>query len=153
MLGLLRALGRRRLEHQQGEEEERSSSSGRRPALRLLDIGGGRGDLALAIGACLGGSLGGGVDVHVLVLDINPRSLEQGEARAKEAGLLADQAAEDSRGGGLKFMACDVADQAAVAHCLAASGADGGDGGVDIVTGLHCCVSTTSSSQILRDSL
>ena len=68
-----------------------------------------------------------------------------------KARLLADQAAEGSRGGGLKFMACDVADQAAVAHCLVASGADGGDGGVDIVTGLHCCVST--SSQILRDSL
>eukprot|EP01049_Picozoa_sp_SAG25_P008631 SAG25_NODE_795_length_5281_cov_2.756465_2_plen_73_part_00 len=58
--------------------------------------GGGRGDLALAIGACLGARLadlgdggggGGGaaaaVRVHVLVLDINPRSLEQGERRAR----------------------------------------------------------------------
>jgi hypothetical protein len=46
--------------------------------LRLVDIGGGRGDLALAIGACLADSLGGlEVQVQVLVLDINPRSLEQ----------------------------------------------------------------------------
>jgi ubiquinone/menaquinone biosynthesis C-methylase UbiE len=47
--------------------------------LRLVDIGGGRGDLALAIGACLADSLGGRleVQVQVLVLDINPRSLEQ----------------------------------------------------------------------------
>ena len=177
MLGLLRLLGKRRLEQRRARGGE-----GGGEVLRLVDVGGGRGDLALAIGACLGDSLGG-VDVHVLVLDINPQSLEQGEARAavistqfrwilnikyhlnveftpdlfdyilkefwrkQEAGLLKkkqqqqqqqqqQQEGEEGGGGGLEFMACNVADQAAVSRCLA-SGAD--SGGIDIVTGLHCC--------------
>ena len=87
----------------------------------LVDVGGGRGDLALAIGQCLGAALE--IEVHVLVPDINSRSLEQGEQRARVAGLLWEQhdrshPVDMCRRGGLEFMLCDVSDSQAVKHCL-----------------------------------
>eukprot|EP01048_Picozoa_sp_COSAG05_P027490 COSAG05_NODE_8045_length_742_cov_1.209953_1_plen_204_part_01 len=165
MLGLIAALGRRRLDANATAATVTnalgSSASHQRhqQLLRVVDIGGGRGDLALAIGACLGQRLastlgeerlttpsreGGSVGVHVVVLDINPRSLEQGAKRAADAGLLFRQrqqyagTASDSTGkeeeggglGGLEFIACDVSDDDAVDRCLAQAfrGRNGGGG-------------------------
>jgi hypothetical protein len=190
MLGLLRALGRRILaerERRGSVGAEAAASSGKQEGsgvagprspplpLRLVDIGGGRGDLALAIAGCLGPSLRlPGVDgqqhavaVHVLVLDINALSLAQGEKRAREAGLIPSRGVGGNGACSLEFMQCDVSDSAAVTSCLEARsyaslsrhglGEEGkredagGDGrgaslGVDLVVGIHCCGGLTEAA-------
>ena len=89
-------------------------------ALHLVDIGGGRGDLALAVAAYFADSPR---KAHISVLDINQPSLEAGKERAKEANL-------DSC---MSFVLCDLADTEHVQKFKSENSK------CDLVFGLHCC--------------
>ena len=93
--------------------------------LHLVDVGGGRGDLALGV------ALTFAERVRVSVLDVNTRSLEAGRERAVASGLT-----------NISFYECDIEDKAAVARCCnagAAAAADTTSVQIDVVFGLHCC--------------
>lgn len=93
------------------EEMARAGSCAR----HVIDVGGGRGDLSLAVAAALGpGSL-------VTVVDTNSESLAAGRARATEEGLA----------GSMRFVDDDIervvaCSDAGALHC-------------DLVIGLHAC--------------
>ena len=93
--------------------------------LHLVDVGGGRGDLALGV------ALTFGERVRVSVLDVNIRSLEAGRERAVASGLT-----------NISFYECDIEDKEAVARCCnagAAAAAHTTSVQIDVVFGLHCC--------------
>ncbi len=85
--------------------------------IQLVDVGGGRGDLAHAVASYFAGG------VHVTVLDVNKSSLEAGRARAVALGLSPF----------LSFVLCDLADGEAVNAIF------GNNNSFDLVMGLHCC--------------
>ena len=76
----------------------------------IVDVGGGRGDLAIALAASFGKR------AFVTVLDVNKKSLLAGKARAGSAGLK-----------NVRFEECSIED--------APKRVDA----VDLVVGLHCC--------------
>jgi hypothetical protein len=88
------------------------------PVLSLVDVGGGRGDLALAVAATFPHA------VRVTVIDLNAASLSAGEARAKELGIA-----------NMGFVAADVFN-ALDGPALA---------GVDLFFGLHTCGGLTDA--------
>ncbi len=77
----------------------------------ILDVGGGRGDLALALAHCF-------PETQVRVLDANPDSLRAGEARAAEAGVK-----------NIAFAVEDVESEKASAWAAES----------DLLVGLHAC--------------
>ena len=89
--------------------------------LHLVDVGGGRGDLALAVVAFFNHETNH--KVHVTVLDVNESSLKAGKERAEAAKL--------SRY--LSFVLCDLADSAQVQQFRSKTTQ------YDLVFGLHCC--------------
>eukprot|EP00919_Chromeraceae_sp_WS-2016_P022981 GHVR01054681.1.p1 GENE.GHVR01054681.1~~GHVR01054681.1.p1 ORF type:complete len:619 (+),score=75.90 GHVR01054681.1:792-2648(+) len=78
--------------------------------VHLLDVGGGRGDLAIALAGCLA------EDVSVSVVDINGASIAAGRSRAKELELT-----------NVSFREVSIEDVSF------------GPGEIDIVVGLHIC--------------
>ena len=109
---------------------------GRPPAsprpVRLVDVGGGRGDLSNAVAAyfaqpCVRRRF----SVHVTVVDSNGPSLEAGRDRAAAAGLSPL----------MSFVLCDLSDKAQTAGLIASGGAGGlsSSSSFDLVFGLHCC--------------
>ena len=92
------------------------------PCFHCVDVGGGRGDLALGLATALGES------VRVTVLDVNESSLAAGRDRASAAGL-----------GNIQFHLCDIQEFA-----TSTGGKD--DGEVDLVFGLHCCGGLTEAA-------
>jgi len=107
----------------------------RRRRLHLIDIGGGRGDLALAVAANLAqqfsdnnnddDAAGVRSHVHVTVLDVNQSSLKAAEDRAKAASLS----------GNMSFICQDITDRGQTLQKLDCSKY----GNCDLVFGLHCC--------------
>ena len=100
----------------------RRDSSGK--TLHLVDVGGGRGDLALGVAQTFEKR------VRVSVLDVNVSSLEAGRERAMASGLT-----------NISFYECDIEDKMAVARCCNAdpATADAKSTAIDVVFGLHCC--------------
>ena len=90
--------------------------------LQLVDIGGGRGDLANAVAAYFTRSTN--TRVHITVMDNNESSLEAGRCAATTAGL-------DSC---MTFLLCDLNDATEVATLLPTITTS-----FDLVLGLHCC--------------
>jgi hypothetical protein len=113
--------------------------------VHLVDIGGGRGDLAMAVAAFFKsneslGKLSSSNDksssnilncrkVYVTVIDMNQSSLDAGRIRASSAGL----------GDTMSFVLCDVTDSVQVRSLLTSSN-------VDLVFGLHCCGGLTEAA-------
>jgi len=91
------------------------------PCFHCVDVGGGRGDLALGLATALGES------VRVTVLDVNESSLAAGRDRASVAGLA-----------NMQFHLCDVQEFAT------SNGGD--DNEIDLVFGLHCCGGLTEAA-------
>lgn len=89
----------------------------KREPITICDVGGGRGDLAIAAAAAFAEEKPA---VRVVVLDINQTSLEVGRRRAAKAGLASK----------MTFLNCDCADLAALRRATPS---------VDLVFGLHCC--------------
>lgn len=91
--------------------------------LHLVDIGGGRGDLAMTVAAFLTQAhLRKYVQAHVTVIDVNQPSLQAGETRARSVGL------EES----MDFVLCDVSDDVQIQSLLNGKS-------FDLFFGLHCC--------------
>ena len=113
----------------------------KRRRLHLVDIGGGRGDLANAVAAFVSQpSIQARVEAHVTVVDVNAPSLEAGRERALQAGL----------GETMSFVLCDVSNADAVRNLAQGAhlpwnrrNAGPSDqqptSGIDAVFGLHCC--------------
>lgn len=97
--------------------------------LHMVDVGGGRGDLAVALASTLGPAR-----VRVTVLDLNEKSLAAGRDRAAAAALT-----------NIGFHCCDVTDGAKVSAICGAVP-------IDAVFGLHCCggLSEAAMSLALR---
>jgi hypothetical protein len=92
--------------------------------LHLLDIGGGRGDLANAVTAFFAQpEIQKHVCAHVTVIDINQPSLEAGKARAEASDLQSY----------MSFVYCDLGEKDEVEKLLSERRK------VDLVFGLHCC--------------
>lgn len=92
--------------------------------LHLLDIGGGRGDLANAVTAFFAQpEIQKHVCAHVTVIDINQPSLDAGKARAEAADLQSY----------MSFVYCDLGEKHEVEKLLSEKNK------VDLVFGLHCC--------------
>jgi hypothetical protein len=101
--------------------------------LHLVDIGGGRGDLAMTVAAFFG-------QPHILrdhhiratvtVLDVNESSLQAGDARAQQIGL-----------DNMSFVLCDVADPAQIDKFLRIPRQQQQDSNnyYNVLFGLHCC--------------
>jgi len=87
--------------------------------LHLIDVGGGRGDLAIAVAACLAAQHR---TAHVTVLDVNASSLSAGRERAAAAGLH----------GAMSFELLDVTERERVRDMFAGRRSA-------LVFGLHCC--------------
>lgn len=104
--------------HEAGDGREASIGTPPASVLQVLDIGGGRGDLAVVTASVFLGRC------HVTVVDKNERSLEQGRARASALGL-ADN---------MSWRACGVSDLRAedLRH-------------IDVVLGLHACGGLTDA--------
>ena len=101
--------------------------------IRVVDVGGGRGDLAMAVAAAflaMGNNL---LQVHVTVIDINQQSLDAGCQRAKAAGLAH----------AMSFVLCDVTDSVQVEELLLPNDRVGA---VALVFGLHCCGGLTEAA-------
>lgn len=98
--------------------------NGKRPrVVTLVDVGGGRGDLANAIAAYFAQpELRQMYHVNVVVLDVNQPSLDAGMKRASDANL----------GSYMDFVLCDLANQEQVADVIQKHS-------IDFVFGLHCC--------------
>jgi hypothetical protein len=106
---------------------ERKSESRAQDApteLHLLDIGGGRGDLANAVAAFFAQpQIQKHVCAHVTVIDINQPSLEAGKARAEASDLQSY----------MSYVYCDLGEKHEVEKLLSERKK------VDLVFGLHCC--------------
>ena len=117
----------RRLTGFSDEDIERKSESCTYDApseLHLLDIGGGRGDLANAVTAFFAQpEIQKHVSVHVTVVDINQPSLDDGKARAEASDLKSY----------MSFVYCDLGEKHEVEKLLSEKRK------VDLVFGLHCC--------------
>lgn len=91
--------------------------------IHLVDIGGGRGDLSMAVAAFFCNSKSHNIiDAHVTVLDVNESSLRSGEERARSAGL-------DSK---ISFVHCDISQNSQVDEFLKSDT-------YGLFYGLHCC--------------
>ena len=86
----------------------------------LVDIGGGRGDLAIVVAASLS-------SVRVTVVDLNEPSLEAGRERAVALNLT-----------NINFILADIEDILRPSATSSSPGT-GLEGPVDLVFGLHCC--------------
>jgi hypothetical protein len=117
----------RRLTGFSDEDIERKSESCAQDAatqLHLLDIGGGRGDLANAVTAFFAQpQIQKHVCAHVTVIDINQPSLEAGKTRAEASDLQSY----------MSFVYCDLGEKHEVEKLLSEKKK------VDLVFGLHCC--------------
>jgi hypothetical protein len=107
------------------------SSDPIRRQLSFVDVGGGRGDLAMAVASFLSQRQ---YQVHVTVLDNNASSLSAGQDRAKELGLDAF----------MSFVLCDVSDQSQTENVLEKS-----QPYYDLFFGLHCCGGLAEASMEL----
>ena len=105
LLAEMRRHHRRRCDGKEEKEEEPW-----RCTRHIVDVGGGRGDLALAVAAAVP------ADCVVCVVDTNAESLEAGRQRAAEAGLLPR----------MRFVCDRIENVAPRLHC-------------DLVIGLHAC--------------
>ena len=115
--------------------------------LRILDVGGGRGDLALVLAKALPAVLAKGVECRVTVIDVNAKSLAAGTARASANGLAAPRIVFEKRdvtelAASLTAAAC--LDASGTAGASSSSGAIGASGDArsdafDVVVGLHAC--------------
>lgn len=85
-----------------------------RRSIHIVDVGGGRGYLGLAIAGTF-------PETHVTIVDNNPTSLEAGRERASLVQL-----------GNISFVLCDLNDADQVAGKVL-------DKSLDLVAGLHCC--------------
>jgi hypothetical protein len=90
--------------------------------IRLVDVGGGRGDLANAVAAYFA-QPNQRIKAHVFVLDVNQSSLEAGKRRAEAANI----------GSYMSFVSCDLASPEQVGEFLMKHEP------IDVVFGLHCC--------------
>jgi len=115
-----------------GSENVGSIKHGQLPLIHVLDIGGGRGDLAICVATVFRDRC------HVTVVDCNSQSLSQGRERASALGL--DE--------GMSWLNCGINDlrPEQLQH-------------VDVVLGLHACggltdaiLSLTWQLQALRDA-
>lgn len=117
----------RRLTGFSDDDIERKSESHVKDApieLHLLDIGGGRGDLANAVTAFFAQpEIQKHVSAHLTVIDINQPSLDAGKARAEASDLQSY----------MSFVYCDLSEQHQVEKLLSEKKK------VDLVFGLHCC--------------
>lgn len=104
----------------------------RTQTLQLVDVGGGRGDLAMAVAAYFANhdddhdqdesSSNPDKSAHITVIDINPTSLEAGKDRAAAAGLSSY----------MSFVLCDLSDSQQIQDLTSTRT-------FDLVFGLHCC--------------
>ena len=130
------------LQYEAREEDSNAvPASGSPPGLsgtdipvRIVDIGGGRGDLAMAIAAFFNNSNHCSRNIHVTVIDMNQNSLDAGRQRATAAGLSQV----------MSFELCDVTDTLQVQSLLAPTSRLGGP--VALVVGLHCCGGLTEAA-------
>lgn len=90
--------------------------------ISLVDVGGGRGDLANAVAAYFA-QPNQRIKAHVFVLDVNESSLEAGKRRAEAANI----------GSYMSFLSCDLANPEQVGEFLKKHEP------IDVVFGLHCC--------------
>jgi len=105
--------------------ESDAPSSAKR--IHLIDIGGGRGDLAMAVAACL--AQFAAITSHVTVLDVNESSLRAAADRAGSAGLT-----------NMSFLHQDICDRAGLLSKLGCSTKNSNSHGpCNLVFGLHCC--------------
>jgi hypothetical protein len=90
--------------------------------ISLVDVGGGRGDLANAVAAYFA-QPDQRIKAHVFVLDVNQSSLEAGKQRAEAANI----------GTHMSFVSCDLANPEQVGEFIMKHEP------IDVVFGLHCC--------------
>lgn len=100
----------------------RMVESTKKETVCVVDIGGGRGDLANAVAAYFA-QPDQRVTAHVVVLDVNESSLNAGKARAEAARI----------GGHMSFSYCDLGRADNVESFLQRHPV------IDLVFGLHCC--------------
>ena len=102
-----------------------------RRTLQLVDVGGGRGDLSMALAASFAHDQSkmdsSYQSAHITVIDINQTSLEAGKARAAAAGLESY----------MSFVLCDLGDKEQIQDLLLLSKQE--DTTFDLIFGLHCC--------------
>jgi hypothetical protein len=140
----------------QSKSTARPTTQAPTQTLQLVDVGGGRGDLAMALAAYYlahddqfktnnsdsSSYIYQHPSAHITVIDINPTSLEAGKARAAAAGL-------DSY---MSFVLCDLGDEQQIQDLLVLWRSEhkqqqqqqqddntAADLDVDLVFGLHCC--------------
>jgi len=134
MLSLIREIAR--LDPPSANDDIASVQPQSKRHVHLVDIGGGRGDLANAVAAFVSqAEVANCVDVHVTVIDNNKPSLDDGKQRATDAGVV-DR---------MSFVLCDVSDATQVSSLAAGkhlpwySPTTDLPCSVDLVFGLHCC--------------